>query len=183
MPNATDHTLPTPELLDVVNYNGIPVGRTHVRGEKIDSANGDYFCAVVVCIMNSQGQMLIQQRQKDKRSWPNLWDVSCGGAVIAGEEPQISGMREVAEELGLTISLEKKRPNVITTFRDGFTYTFILNMDVNLEDVVLQPEEVQAVKLATKAEILQMIEDETFIPYRKSWLDLIFDTAENEYIF
>jgi isopentenyldiphosphate isomerase len=40
---------------------------------------------------------------------------------------------------------------------------------------VSKPEEVQRVKWATKEEILTMIDQEIFIPYRKSLIELLFD--------
>lgn len=179
----TERSCPAEELMDIVDYNGLPTGRTHVRGRQIDSANKDYFRAVVVCFINSEGKMLIQQRHTNKRSWPGLWDVSCGGAVTAGEEPQISGMREVKEELGLTIDLHEQRPALITTFRDGFTYTFIETRDVNLDEVVIQKEEVLQVGYASKEEILQMMKDGTFVGYRPAWIEYVFSYAEQQFMF
>lgn len=171
------------EYIGVLDCNGQPTGRSFVRGSGAVLGKGEYVGAVTICIFNKEGKLLIQQRAADKASWPGLWDISVGGAMTAGESPQVSAMREVQEELGLTVDLEGVRPSLVTTFSNGFTYTFIVHMDVKLEDLVLQKEEVQAADFADLPKVLKMIEDESFIWYRKSWVEYLFDVAEKEFIF
>lgn len=168
------------ELMDILDCNGHPTGETHVRGS--GSNHHGYVGAVVVCVINSQGKMLIQQRVNTK-GWGGLWDVTCGGAMTHGETPQIAAMREVKEEMGLEIDLTDVRPSLITTFSNGFSFTFIVNKDVDLADVVLQEEEVQDAKLATSDEIKAMLSEGTFVPYRPSWVDYVFDVARQEFMF
>ena len=54
-----------------------------------------------MCIFDHRGRLLIQRRAKEKRLWPEKWDVSAAGGVSAGETTRISAQREVAEELGV----------------------------------------------------------------------------------
>lgn len=49
--------------------------------------------------------------------------------------------------------------------------------DVDLTKTVLQPEEVQAVKWATREEIKQWIAEKAFIPYHPALIDLMFDSG------
>ena len=49
------------ELWDLYDENRVNLGKTMVRGEK--QHDGVYRIVVHACIFNSQGQMLIQQRQ------------------------------------------------------------------------------------------------------------------------
>lgn len=168
------------ELMDILDCNGIPTGEVHVRGSGV--ARHGYVGAVVVCVINSDGKMLIQQRVNTK-GWGGLWDVTCGGAMTHGETPQIAAMREVKEEMGLTIDLTDVRPSLITTFSNGFSFTFIVNMNVDMADVVLQEEEVQDAKLADIEEIKKMLREGAFVPYRPSWVDYVFDVARQEFIF
>ncbi|MDO4490005.1 MAG: NUDIX domain-containing protein [Lachnospiraceae bacterium] len=171
----------TPELLDVLDCNGIPTGKIHVRGT--GAVPGEYTGAVVVCVINSRGEMLIQQRVQEKQSWGGLWDVSCGGAICQGETPQIAAMREIKEELGLEIHLDQVRPSIVTLFSNGFSYTFVVKQEPALESLVLQREEVQDVRYATAEEIKDLIEKEEFVPYRTSWIDYVFDFARQEFVF
>ena len=160
------------ELWDLYTQDRQPTGLTMVRGS--EHPQGYYRLVVHVCIFNSQGQMLIQQRQPFKEGWPNMWDVSVGGSVVAGESSREAAEREVAEELGLEISLEGVRPAITISFKEGFDDNYVMIRDVKDEEITLQPEEVQAYKWANEAEILQMIEAGEFIPYHKGKIELLF---------
>ena len=160
------------ELWDLYTQDRQPTGLTMVRGS--EHPQGYYRLVVHVCIFNSKGQMLIQQRQPFKEGWPNMWDVSVGGSVVAGESSREAAEREVAEELGLKISLEGVRPAITISFKEGFDDNYVMIRDVKDEEITLQPEEVQAYKWANEAEILQMIEAGEFIPYHKGKIELLF---------
>lgn len=168
------------ELLDILDCNGNPTGRIHVRGT--GAVSDGYVGAVVVCVINSDGKMLIQQRVNEK-GWGGKWDVTCGGAMNHGETPQIAAMREVKEEMGLDIDLQGVRPSIITTFSNGFSYTFVVNKDVEMDQVVLQKEEVQAARFAEIHEIKEMLQQNLFVPYRPSWIDYVFDFSRQEFVF
>lgn len=160
------------ELWDLYTQDRQPTGLTMVRGS--EHPQGYYRLVVHVCIFNSKGQMLIQQRQPFKEGWPNMWDVSVGGSVVAGESSREAAEREAAEELGLRISLEGVRPAITISFKEGFDDNYVVVRDVKDEEITLQPEEVQAYKWADEAEILQMIEDGLFIPYHRGKIELLF---------
>lgn len=160
------------ELWDLYTQDRQPTGLTMVRGS--EHPQGYYRLVVHVCIFNSKGQMLIQQRQPFKEGWPNMWDVSVGGSVVAGESSREAAEREAAEELGLRISLEGVRPAITISFKEGFDDNYVVVRDVKDEEITLQPEEVQAYKWVDEAEILQMIEDGLFIPYHKGKIELLF---------
>ena len=51
---------------------------------------------------------------------------------------------------------------------------YVVEKDVDLSDLTLQYEEVQAAKWADKDEIFQMIDEGNFIPYHKSVIELLF---------
>ena len=140
------------------------------------SKKGEYHIVVHACVFNSKGEMLIQQRQSFKRGWPNLWDITVGGCVASGETSQKAIERELFEELGLKISVNKnKRPHMTVNFDTGFDDIYIFEQDVDLTSLKLQYEEVQNVKWASMEEIYEMIDTERFIPYHKSLLQTLFD--------
>lgn len=160
------------EIIDLYDHRRIPTGETMIRGNPVPA--GRYRCVVHICVFNSAGQMLIQQRQTNAPRWPNYWDFSVGGGVSHGETPQLAATREIKEELGLDLDFSYTAPAVTVTFSEGFDDFFIVSKDVELVNLRLQPEEVQAVRWATQDEILSMIDDGRFIPYRKSFVDLLF---------
>ena len=160
------------ERFDLYDSHRRFTGRTIARGE--DVPDGLRRLVVHVCVFNSKGEMLIQQRQSFKEGWPNLWDVSVGGGVQAGETTQQAARRELQEELGLEYDFENETPMLTTTFRKGFDDIYIIHAEPDLNSLRLQPEEVQAVRWAGKDEVLAMIESDTFIPYSCPLMEYIF---------
>ena len=160
------------ERFDLYDANRRFAGRTIARGEEVPE--GLRRLVVHVCVFNSRGQMLIQQRQSFKEGWPNLWDVSVGGGVQAGETTQQAARRELMEELGLDYDFEGEAPMLTTTFRMGFDDIYIIHAEPFLTSLRLQPEEVQAVRWADCAEVLSMIDSGTVIPYHRSLMEYLF---------
>lgn len=165
------------EIWDLYTRDREKTGKTMIRGEKIP--DGYYRIAVHACIFNDEGKMLIQQRQSTKRSWANMWDISAGGSVIAGETSQMGIVREVFEELGIKAPLENERPRLTVSFENGYNDIYVFKTDVKAEELTLQPTEVQAVKWATLDEVLKMIDDGTFIPYQKGIVEYMFFMCDN----
>lgn len=160
------------EQWDLYTKDRIRTGKTINKGETVPQG---YFRTVVhVAIFNSNGEMLIQKRQKDKKLWPDLWDVTVGGSVIAGESSLEAAERETFEEIGYELYLNNERPAFTIDFDEGFDDCYLVIKDIDIDKLVLQNEEVQAVKWATKEEILKMIEEETFISYHFSKIELMF---------
>lgn len=161
------------ELWDVYDADRQKTGKTMVRGEAF--AEGAYHIVIHVCVFGSDGRMLIQRRQPFKEGWPDKWDVSVGGSAIAGETAGEAAARELGEELGLRIDLSGIRPHLTVNFPQGFDDYFLVEKDVDLSELKLQYEEVQDAKWATKDEILNMISDGTFIPFRTELIELLFE--------
>lgn len=160
------------ELFDLYTAEREKTGKTMVRGEKTPA--GYYRMVVHVCIFDAQGRMLIQQRQPFKSGWSNLWDVTVGGSATSGDSSRSAAERETLEELGLPLDLADVRPSLTLHWEDGFDDYYLLTREVDLSSLRLQPEEVQAVRWATKAEILRLIDSGEFIPYEKSLIELLF---------
>ena len=160
------------EIWDLYTKDRIKTNETIRRGEKI--GKDVYRLVVHVCLFNNQGELLIQQRQSFKRSWSNKWDLTVGGSALTGETSQMAAGRETYEEIGYSLSLNEMRPTLTIHFDEGFDDIYLVQQDLNIEDLNLQEEEVQAVKWASKEEILLMIEEDSFIPYQKSLIELLF---------
>lgn len=106
------------ELFDLYTSDRQKTDRTMVRGEP--TPEGCYRLVVHVCIFDSEGRMLIQQRQPFKKGWSNLWDVSVGGSAISGDSSQSAAERETLEELGLRIDPSAVRPSLTIHWEHGF---------------------------------------------------------------
>ncbi len=165
------------EFWDIYDKNRILTGKVHERGEQLQE--GEYHLAVHACIFNSEGKMLIQHRQPFKSGWSNMWDVTVGGSALAGESSQMAVQRELLEEIGLLHDFSNMRPQITINFEVGFNDVYLVERDVDVATLRLQYDEVQAVKWATIDEILQMIDEGTFIPYYKSWIQFLFDSKKS----
>lgn len=164
------------EYLDLYDRDRVKTGQTHRRGDPVPE--GYYRLAVHVCIFNAHGQMLIQQRQPFKAGWPDKWDVTVGGSAIAGEDSRQAAERETLEEIGLALDLSRVRPKLTINFDEGFDDIYLIEREVDLDTLRLQESEVQAVCWATREEILAMIDSGLFIPYAKSFIEMLFDTRK-----
>lgn len=162
------------ELWDVYNIDRERTGRQIVRGRDL-LGEGEYHMTVHIVIFSTDGKMLIQQRVDDKDTWPSTWDVTAGGAVTAGENSRTGAERELMEELGIYHDFSGARPHFTIHHRVGFGDCYILVKDIDLDTLSLQPTEVKAARYATREEILEMMNNGTFIPYHESFINLLFD--------
>jgi 16S rRNA (adenine1518-N6/adenine1519-N6)-dimethyltransferase len=63
--------------------------------------------AVHILIFNDASEVYLQKRSRWKDRHPLLWDSSAAGHVCAGEEYDQAAQRELQEELGINVPLEK----------------------------------------------------------------------------
>jgi 8-oxo-dGTP pyrophosphatase MutT (NUDIX family) len=59
-------------------------------------------CAVGALIRDGDGRVFVHRRGPERRVLPGCWDIP-GGHVEAGESVLAAGVREAAEELGVTV--------------------------------------------------------------------------------
>ena len=160
------------EIIDLYDENRMPLNRTAERGQPLP--DGTYRIVIHVCIFNRAGQMLIQKRQPFKRGFAGLWDVSCGGGVPTGEMSRQAAVRELREELGLSVSPEALRAALTVHFPHGFDDIYVLCEEMPLDALTLQPEEVADAKWAAEDDVIAMIREGVFIPYHESLIRLMF---------
>ena len=88
------------EKWDLYNAKREKSGITVCRGEIIPK--GLYHLSVSVWIVNQQGQYLLSQRHP-KKQYPLYWECT-GGSVLSGESSLQGAIREVKEELGISLN-------------------------------------------------------------------------------
>ncbi|MFO1460291.1 MAG: NUDIX domain-containing protein [Verrucomicrobiota bacterium] len=120
MGNKTDGT-PTPlaepapnpfpkevseEIFDVVNERDEVTGQqTRSEVHRLNLRHR----AVHVLLINSRGEYFLQQRSLLKDNWPGVWDSSSSGHLDTGESYDACAVREVREELGITLNAPAER--------------------------------------------------------------------------
>lgn len=167
------------EIYDLYDENRVLTGLTNQRGNPLPPMQ--YKVMVFICIFNYDGQMLIQQRQNTKISFPNKWEFSTTGGLVSGETSKQGATREVYEELGILVDL--KRPIITLNVDKGYIDVYTIKQNVPLDQLQLQESEVKDAKYATKEEILNLIEKDEFVPYRKELVELLFSCKDSRKIY
>ena len=153
------------EYFDVLNERGHYTNEKEAR-EKCHKY-GLWHRAVAIFVVNSKEEVLLQRRSTNKKMWPNMWDVTAGGHVLAGEFGFQAVIRELKEEIG--ISLNKTditfigsaiSTNIKGDLTDNhFNEYYIVTKDVDETKLRLQEDEVTEVKWVSKDEIINRIKD------------------------
>jgi isopentenyldiphosphate isomerase len=65
--------------------------------------------AVHVLVFNSHGDIFLQKRSMKKDRQPGVWDSSSSGHVDAGEDYDATAVRELKEEIGLSVTRPLER--------------------------------------------------------------------------
>lgn len=94
------------EILDIVDGEGNPTGETVSR--EIAHRDGIRHRTSHVWILRhaltGEAEILLQKRSTDKDSFPGCYDISSAGHIPAGQSFAASAIRELQEELNLTVS-------------------------------------------------------------------------------
>lgn len=162
------------EYYEVVDIAGSPRGKLR-RHDELPSV-GECRPAVAVWVINSKGEYLISRRAPGI-AHAGMWQTTEGG-IIAGESSRAAALREVREELGVTLDEASGRLWKMYGWPipgcEGRTlyYTWIFRSEADIADIRLQPEETCDAKWASPDEIRAMIAEGAFIPY--DYLDALF---------
>lgn len=154
-----------------------PLGHTALRGTRLSA--GQYHLVVDICIFNLRGELLIQQRSPAKPTWPGFWDFSAAGSVNAGETSRQAASRELFEELGISHDFAAEVPVFQFLGRQYIGDFYLLHGEPDLGSLVLQQEEVQAVRWVTLAQLRELRETRAFLPYKDGLAELLFSLAVN----
>lgn len=158
------------ELWDIYDKDRNDTGRTIVRGEKLKE--GEYHLVIHVWIINNEGKFLIQKRASTVQVWPNMWAMT-GGSAIRKENSHDACAREVYEELGIKLDMEKAKVFFTKLRQDKITDVWVIRQDFLIDECILQKEEVSDAKWASKDEVKKLIEEKKFINY--DYIDKLFE--------
>lgn len=141
------------ELLDLVNDKDEVIG-TILRSEydKLVTEKLGYIRAVEMFIQNSEGKLWVPKRAAHKKIAPNGLDYSMGGHVGSGEIYIESALREIQEELNISLVeddlefVHKFPPSNLPYFRAFYIYESDISPAYNTDDYVsadwLSPQEI-----------------------------------------
>jgi len=107
------------ELLDILDSKGYFIGKTALKS--VAHRDGLFHQTVHIWFYTADGQVLLQQRGKNKLTYPLFWDVSVAGHIVAGEQIETAALREIKEEIGLKIT--KDALEKVGTFKSEQLHT------------------------------------------------------------
>lgn len=154
------------EYFDLLDENGNKTGKIKLR--KLVHRDGDWHRAVHIWIYNDRKEILLQRRSPNKDSDPNLLDISCGGHLTSGDDSLTGALRELKEELGL--SVKKEELKYITTLKrspkhdDGFVDNeyddlYLLNVNKSCDEMQFQEEEISEIFFIAYDDFKKMVEE------------------------
>ena len=142
------------EYWDVYDENRQFMGKTIKRGEPF--GENEFYVCCEVWIMNSKKQMLVTQRHPDKKAG-GQWEFT-GGGVLAGETTRLAALREVKEELGISLSEAELELLDVYKQKKYFMDIYVVRKDVEDDEIILDENEVINWTWASESEIEKLIE-------------------------
>ena len=163
------------EKFDVIDKYGNKTGKQGIHG-KINK--GEYMAISHICVFSKDGLMLIQKRGPQKVDFPNQFDITAGGGVMAGETTYQAAIRELKEELDLSLEVDDY-PLIRIYYPLGIDDYYYTIVDIKDIDVKIDHNEVIDYKWASKNEILDMMKNNQFVQYNEGFIEYLFSSYKN----
>ena len=174
------------ELLDILDENGNKTGFVEDRSEIYKK--GLWHRTSHIWIINDNNELLMQKRNPDKKTYPNLWAISVAGHVDAGETSRDTAVRELKEEVNLDVNPDEleylftiKR---IQPYGDHslkvFDDVYLIRKNIDVEQTKLQVEELTDIKYVYYEYLEKIFRDgdKDYVPYteeHKKLFDVLRD--------
>lgn len=142
------------EYVDIYDERHEP--KNHTK-ERHDLEDGEYRLSVFTWIINSNNEILIQQRTKTTKKFPNIWGASSAGGNSEGETIIDTAIRETKEEIDVDIKKEELIYIGNYKRKNDFVEVFLVNKDIDINALKINPKEVQAIKWVTINEFENML--------------------------
>jgi len=175
------------EYIELLNKDNQPNGQRILKSEA--HQKGLYHASVHIWFYTKDKQVLIQKRHSSKNTFPNLWDVSVAGHISFQEQAIKAAIREVQEEIGLTISENRLRNIGTSSHRHIHSealidhelhHLYIYPLPVELDELKIQQEEVAEIKLIPidvfRFELKTNQQD--YVPHGTDYYNRIFDAIK-----
>ena len=157
------------EIFDILDENGEVSGETAPRSYV--HRHGLYHRTAHIWLIKD-GKVLLQRRSPHKDSFPGRLDISSAGHISAGEEPMISAVRELSEELGIMASpselelIGKISRHYVKRFRGEIfddrelAFVYLYTGEFELSQIKIQRSEISEVGLFSFKDCMRLAEDD-----------------------
>ena len=170
--NTSKKTKSSKELLDILDEDGKPTGKTISRKEahKNGILHGASHIYIYKTDENNKIFILLQRRSLNKDSFPNCLDTSVAGHMEAGMNFEETALKELEEEIGLKIkpselikAFQRRVSQIDTFYNEVFNNQeinaiYFLKKDIDISKLKLQEEEVSEVVWMNADEIKRRID-------------------------
>lgn len=149
------------EMLQVINpETGEPTGEHVSRKELYEK--GLWCRTTNIFVLNSLGQILCHQRSFDKEFAPGAWSTHFGGHVTEGESFKISALKELGEEIGLSVNPFQLIPWRTSKIKSAHVWVrdFMTVFDGDITALTLQKEEIEQIQWYYPEEIMDLLDGE-----------------------
>ncbi len=161
--------------ITIVDKDDNPIGSK----DRAMLAAGDIYRVASLWLTNSQGHILMAMRSKQKKNDPGTWGPCVAGTVEEDETYDSNMVKEIQEEIGLTVSLSdlRKGPNILIHGRKNpfFNQWYFYSSNKHESGFTLEPEEVEAIRWFTKKELEERVNShpDEFISTTHEWLGTV----------
>lgn len=156
------------ETWDLYTEDGHRSGLTMTRGEKVPEGYFHMVCDVL--IRHTDGDYLLMLRSPEKRFYPGLWESSCGGSVLAGEDAVTAARRELREETGILCKELEEISYTVNKLFHSIHYSFLGITDCPKDSVILQPGETAGYRWVSEEAFREFVSGDDMIPSVKRYL-------------
>jgi len=150
------------EYWDLYDKNKNKLDKKVKRGDILD--DNEYHLVVNVWLKNDNNEFLIVQRSVNK-TYPLMWEC-VGGSVLSGESSIEASIREVSEELGITINIEDSEyigsANRYYERCPDILDVFLFKCNESIDKIIKQDDEVNDAKWMNSEEIMKLYVDGKF---------------------
>jgi len=150
------------EYWDLYDKNRNKINKVVKRGDKL--RDDEYHLVINAWIKNSKNEFLITQRSENK-AHPLMWECT-GGSALKGETSKNAALREIKEELGISID-ESTGILIGTTLRyypncPDILDVWVFESDISIDYIFIQEEEVNDVMWASVEKIKELYNENKF---------------------
>ena len=146
------------ELFDVYDDKRNKLGYTKRRGEKLEEK--EYNMGVEIWIFNNN--KLLMTKRSIEKSHPGEWEVP-GGCSQSGESSIDTLIREVKEEIGVSITENDVKLLGTQLYKKQFVDIYESNINIGIDKVCLQNGETDDVMFVSKEEFLKMAKEKKIV--------------------
>ncbi len=158
------------ELVEILAEDGKQVGK---RVNKfVAHKKGICHGISAIALVDKKGKLLIQKRSPNKKDEPNKWDLSSAGHIDIDETPEQAAVRELYEETGIKIKIEELK--LIGTYLNKirlnnkvlinhFTYLFLIQKDININNIKIQEYEVSDIIFVDKKKYNELVNNKEMV--------------------